>query len=83
MNGNHYTAEVNRFGHVTIKRLADNASVYLQGDDAIEFCTEYARFLGWNYDGESIVYPSGPFQTEAEHIDACLDQYDGVMEVTE
>lgn len=47
---------------------------FLQGDDAVEFINNH-RSLG------AIDYPSGPFATAAEHVDACLNQYDEVMSV--
>lgn len=72
MRGNKFSAVQNRMGHWTITRLSDGASVYLQGDDAIEF-TDNHRIL------DAIEYPSGPFKTAADHIDACLDCYEEVM----
>ena len=72
LNGNHYSAKTDRFGNVTILRKSDLATVYLQGDDAVEFLDNH-RIL------EAIEYPSGPFKTSAEHVDACLDAYDEVM----
>ncbi len=70
--GNKYTAREDQMGNVLITRKADGAYCYLQGDDAIEFLDNH-RILG------AIEYPSGPFGTSAEHVDACLDQYDDVM----
>ena len=73
LNGNHYSAKTDGLGNVTILRKSDLASIYLQGDDAIEFVDNH-RIL------DAIEYPSGPFQTAAEHVDACLDQYDEAIE---
>lgn len=72
LRGNHYSAIEDRRGNITITRLVDGASVFLQGDDAIEFLDNH-RIL------DTIEYPSGPFKTSEEHVDACLDQYDNVM----
>lgn len=72
LNGNHYSAKSDRFGNVTILRKRDLATVYLQGDEAIEFLDNH-RIL------DAIEYPSGPFVTQADHVDACLDAYDAVM----
>jgi hypothetical protein len=70
--GNHYSAKQDRMGNWTITRLSDLASVYLQGDDAVEF-TDNHRVLG------AETYPNRIFKTAAEHVDACLDCYDVVM----
>lgn len=72
LNGNHYSAKSDRYGNITILRKSDMKTVYLQGDDAIEFEDNH-RIL------DAIEYPSGPFQTSAEHVDACLDAYDEIM----
>jgi hypothetical protein len=72
LNGNHYSSKSDRFGNVTITRKSDLATVYLQGDEAVEFDDNH-RIL------DAIDYPSGPFNTLAEHVDACLDAYDEVM----
>lgn len=37
-----YSLARDRFGHYEIHRLADNASVYLQGDDALSIEDEFA-----------------------------------------
>lgn len=74
LNGNHYSAIQDQTGNITITRKRDMASCYLQGDDAVEFIDNH-RIL------DAIEYPSGPFKTQAEHVDACLDAYDEVMEV--
>ena len=73
LNGNRYSAVEDRMGNVTILRKSDMKTVYLQGDDAVEFLDNH-RIL------DAIEYPSGPFQTAAEHVDACLDAYDEVMQ---
>ena len=73
MRGNKFSAIQDRIGNWTITRLSDGASVYLQGDDAIEFSDNH-RIL------DAITYPSGPFKTYEGHVDACLDAYTDVME---
>ncbi len=70
--GNKYKAIEYRSGNILITRKSDQMSVYLQGDDAVEFIDNH-RILGTSE------YPSGPFKTLAEHIDACLSDYDEVM----
>lgn len=75
MRGNNFSAVQDRMGHWTVTRLSDGASVYLQGDDAVEFSDTH-RIL------DAIEYPSGPFETAEQHIDACLDAYESVMVVT-
>jgi hypothetical protein len=74
LHGNSYTATEDHMGNVTIRRKSDGATCYLQGDDATEFVDNH-RIL------DAIEYPSGLFKTSAEHIDACLDSYDEVLEV--
>jgi hypothetical protein len=73
LRGNKYTAMQDRMGHWTITRLSDGANCYLQGDDAVEF-TDNHRLLG------AITYPSGPFKTQSQHIDACLSDYDHILQ---
>ena len=73
--GNKYSAIEDGQGNITITRKVDGATCYLQGDDAIEFMDNH-RIL------DAIEYPSGPFKTPAEHVDACLDAYDEVMAVS-
>jgi len=73
LNGNRYSAKEGRFGTVLILRKSDMATVFLQGDDAIEFLDNH-KIL------DAMEYPCGPFKTLAEHVDACLDQYDVVMQ---
>lgn len=73
LNGNHYRAEEDNFGNVIVFRKRDASTVYLQGEDATEFLLKYQIL-------EVFQYPIGPFQTLAEHVDACLDVYDAVME---
>ena len=72
MRGNHFSAIEDRLGNWTITRFSDNASVYLQGDDAVEFADNH-RIL------DAISYPSGPFKTYEEHVDACLLYYTVLM----
>ena len=72
LNGIHFSARDDSHGNVTITRKTDLATIYLQGDDAIEFIDNH-RIL------DAIEYPSGPFATAAEHIDACLDVYTEVF----
>ena len=73
LNGNHYSARDDRYDNVTITRKSDLATVYLQGDEATEF-TDNHRIL------DAIDYPTGPFATSAEHVDACLDAYSEVFQ---
>ena len=73
LNGNHYSAKSDSFGGVIITRKRDLKTVYLQGDDAVEFVDNH-RIL------DAIDYPSGPFVSQAEHVDTCLDCYDEVMQ---
>jgi len=73
MRGNHYSATQDRMGNWTIRRLSDMASAYLQGDDAVEF-TDNHRIL------DAITYPSGLFKTYEEHVDACLSEYDTILQ---
>lgn len=73
LNGNRYSAVEDRMGNVTILRKSDMKTVYLQGDDAVEFLDNH-RIL------DALDYPQGPFRTAAEHVDACLDAYDEVMQ---
>jgi hypothetical protein len=73
MRGSRFSATQDRIGNWTIIRVSDGASCYLQGDDAIEFSDNH-RIL------DAIEYPSGPFQTLAEHIDASLSEYETVMQ---
>jgi hypothetical protein len=68
LSGNHYSAKDDSWGNVTITRRSDLATIYLQGDDATEFIDNH-RILN------AIEYPSGPFATLAENVDACLDDY--------
>lgn len=70
--GNKYVAKEDRMGHVTITRKTDGASVYLQGDDAVEFLDNH-RILGTD------TYPNHLFKTLADHVDACLDAYDHIL----
>ena len=72
LNGIHFSARDDSYGNVTITRKTDLKTIYLQGDDAIEFIDNH-RIL------DAIEYPSGPFTTAAEHIDACLDVYSEVF----
>jgi hypothetical protein len=74
MRGNKFSAVEDRMGNWTITRLSDGANAYLQGDDAVEFADNH-RILG------AIEYPSGPFKTAEEHIDACLDAYEAILTV--
>ena len=72
LNGIHFSTRDDSRGNVTITRKTDLATIYLQGDEAIEFIDNH-RIL------DAIEYPSGPFTTAAEHIDACLDVYSDVF----
>lgn len=72
LSGNTYSAITDRMGGVLIRRKTDGASCYLQGDEATEFLDNH-RIL------DAIEYPSGPFKTSQEHVDACLGDYDHVL----
>lgn len=73
LNGNRYSATEDRMGNVTIRRKSDGATCYLQGDDATEFLGNH-RIL------DAIEYPSGPFKTARQHVDACLSEYDVIFD---
>lgn len=72
LSGNTYSAVSDRMGGVIIRRKTDGASCYLHGDDATEFLDNH-RIL------DAVEYPSGPFKTSAEHVDACLSGYDTAL----
>lgn len=72
--GNNYYASQDKMGNITIVRNSDNASCFLQGDEALEFERQYAIL-------KTIEYPSGCFQTHESHVDACLNAYDDVMTI--
>ena len=71
-NGNVYTVKDDRQGSMTITRKYDGASCFLQGDDTIELRESITTL-------ETIVYPTGPFQTFEAHLDAVLDAYESVI----
>ena len=70
-----YRVQVDRFGNALITRLKDRASVYLQGDDAVEIESQLDALDATAEKG----YPIGPFVDYASHLDAILDAYDTVM----
>jgi hypothetical protein len=73
-NGKRYGFKTGSWG-ITIVRLSDNATVFLQGDEE----GELERQLGAL---DHIEYPFGPFSDYESHLDVVLDQYDSVMEVS-
>jgi hypothetical protein len=76
MKGNKFSATQDRMGNWTVRRLTDGAEVYLQGDDAAEFAYGYGLL-----ESKSFAYPIGPFKTLEDHVDACLSDYEPVMEL--
>jgi hypothetical protein len=74
MLGNYFSATQDRLGNWTIRRHKDGAEVYLQGQDSRAFEADYANVIDHEY-----TYPIGPFQTWAQHVDACLDAYEVIM----
>lgn len=73
--GYKYRVQTDRFGNALITRLRDKASVYLQGDDAVEVESQLDALEATAETG----YPIGPFPDYASHLDAVLDAYDTVM----
>lgn len=73
LKGNYFTAKEDKLGNVVITRLSDLATVYLQGDEAVEFIDNH-RIL------DATTYPCGPFQNSKEHVDALLDAYNQCVE---
>jgi hypothetical protein len=74
-NGHLYSVWTDRFGNALITRLQDRASVYLQGDDAVEIESQLDALDATAEKG----YPIGPFKDYESHLDAILDAYDTVM----
>lgn len=74
--GYNYRVQTDRFGNALITRLRDKASVYLQGDDAVEIENQLDALEATAAKG----YPIGPFVDYASHLDAVLDAYDTVMQ---
>jgi hypothetical protein len=70
-----YRVQTDRFGNALITRLKDRASVYLQGDDAVEIESQLDALEATAEKG----YPVGPFADYASHLDAVLDTYSTVM----
>jgi hypothetical protein len=70
-DGVKYKAVIGNIG-ATITRKCDNASVWMQGDDVLELTNELEAL-------DDYTYPRGPFKSHAEHIDAVLDAYEGVL----
>lgn len=70
-----YRVQTDRFGNALITRLHNKASVYLQGDDAVEIESQLDALEATAEQG----YPTGPFADYASHLDAVLDAYDTVM----
>lgn len=73
--GYKYRVQTDSFGNALITRLHDKASVYLQGDDAVEVESQLDALEATAETG----YPKGPFPDYASHLDAVLDAYDTVM----
>lgn len=73
--GYRYRVQTDRFGNALLTRLKDKASVYLQGDDAVEIESQLDALEATAQGG----YPVGPFEDYASHLDAVLDAYDAVM----
>ena len=73
--GHKYSVKTDRFGNAEIVRLRDNASVYLQGDDAVEIESQMDALEATAENG----YPIGPFADFESHLDAILDAYDDVL----
>lgn len=73
--GYRYRVQTDRLGNALLTRLKDKASVYLQGDDAVEIESQLDALEATAEKG----YPIGPFPDYATHLDAILDAYDTVM----
>jgi hypothetical protein len=73
--GYKYRVQTDRLGNALITRLHDKASVYLQGDDAVEIESQLDALEATAEKG----YPIGPFVDYASHLDAILDAYDTVL----
>jgi hypothetical protein len=73
--GHKYSVRTDRFGNAVIAQLSDNASVYLQGDDAVEVESQLDALDATAAGG----YPIGPFQDYESHLDAILSAYDDVL----
>jgi hypothetical protein len=73
-DGIKYRAVIGNIG-ATITRKSDGASVFMQGDDAVEVESQMDALDATAEKG----YPVEPFQTYAHHVDAVLDAYDSVM----
>ena len=71
--GNKFGAIVDRCGFITIVRISDGANCFLQGDDTLDLQESLLKM-------DSIDYPTGPFQTYEQHLDAVLDQYETIMQ---
>src|ERR1700690_1959342 len=67
--GYNYKVQTSRFGSALITRLRDGASVYLQGDDAVEIESQLDALEATAAQG----YPTGPFVDYASHLDAILE----------
>ena len=67
---------------IILRRLADGAEVYLQGDDATQILTELEQLDKlWCYRETHPKTTRSPFRCFEEHQDAMLSQYDEVMQV--
>jgi hypothetical protein len=73
-NGNVYCAVIGNIG-ATVTRKSDGASVWMQGDDAVEIESQMDALDATAERG----YPLGPFKSYEEHLDAVLSAYDEVL----
>lgn len=73
--GHKYSLKTNGFG-AEIVRLHDGASVFMQGDDAVEIESQMDALEATAETG----YPKGPFADYESHLDAILDAYDTVLQ---
>jgi hypothetical protein len=74
--GYKYRVQTDRIGNALITRLSDKASVYMQGDDAVEIESQLDALEATAENG----YPIGPFVDYASHLDAILDAYETVLQ---
>lgn len=64
-----FDEDTDRMGSVTLIRLEDKKTVFLQtGDDADGFLNQQAQLLNFNY-------PHGPFPCYEAHLDVIIGQY--------
>lgn len=63
-----FDEEMDDAGNVTLTRLLDGKTVYLQGDDADIFTGAQAKTI-------LNVYPVGPFKCYEQHLDVIIAEY--------